>query len=666
MLPTPIGAYGGRMGARGQVYAAVIVLVAATARGAAPGAPPDPQYPGLPSETPAEFVRPAAVDYEYREVMVPMRDGVRLRTCLLVPKGAHGAGMLLTRTPYDARKMTSLHPSQHLASRLWGYDHPVETIVEGGYIRVVQDVRGKFGSEGDFVMNRPMRGPLNPTPVDESTDAYDTIEWLVHHVPESNGRVAVIGISYDGFTALAPLVHPHPALKAVVPANPMVDGWRGDDWFHHGAFRLQYALPYAYEQAATRGGEELWESDAYDDYDAYLRPGSAGEVARRHGLEQVGFWRKIVEHPAYDAFWREQAMDRVLAREPLQVPTLLVAGLWDQEDIYGAIAVWKALDAVPANRDRLFLAIGPWFHGQQIEEASALGPIRFDADTGLYFRRKILAPFLARYLKQDGGPPPLARVTAFRTGENAWHALAAWPAAPDGAAGPRPSPLYLHERGQASFAAPGGEQEFDEYVSDPGHPVPYRTRPILPVGYEPPFTWTRWLVDDQREFSGRTDVVTYATAPLTAPVAVSGEPVANLVASTTGTDADWVVKLIDVYPDEVAGQRELGGYQLAVAMDIFRARYREDEGAPKPVAPNVPLTYRFPLPTVNHVFLPGHRIMVQVQSAWFPLYDRNPQTFVPNVFLARPEDYRKATQRVWHAPGRASFVELPRVDPGTP
>jgi uncharacterized protein len=585
---------------------------------------------------------------------------VKLHTIILVPHGAKRAGILLTRTPYNAKDLTSNRHSLHMGARLWGYDNAVETILEGGYIRVVQDIRGKYGSEGDYVMNRPMRGPLNPTPVDESTDTYDTIDWLVKNVPESNGRVGVLGISYDGFLALTPLVHPHPALKVAVPMNPMVDGWRGDDWFHNGAFRLPN-LPYIYEQTATRANDEHWDTGHYDDYEDYMSAGSAAETARRHGLDQIGFWRKVLAHPAYDDFWQQQAMDRVLAQEPLTVPTLLVAGLWDQEDIYGAMAVYKALYAEERNRDNLYLVIGPWYHGQEIDNGSSLGPIRFNADTGLYFRRNILTPFLARYLEDaPATAAPLAHVNAFQTGENVWESLPKWPVGCGGGCMPKSTPLYLRADHMLGWDAPtAGGAAFDEYLSDPARPVPYRQRPILPVGYEPPYTWKYWLVDDQREFSGRTDVLTYETPPLGHPLAIAGEPVANLLAATTGSDADWVVKLIDVYPDEVPGQPAMGGYQLAVAMDIFRGRYREGLDKPKAIKPNAALAYRFALPTTNHVFLPGHRIMVQVQSSWFPLYDRNPQTFVPNILDAKPADFRQATQRIYHAAGKLSFVELP-------
>jgi putative CocE/NonD family hydrolase len=619
-----------------------------------------PMYPALPSETPESFERIAKdADFDLRQVMIPMRDGVKLRTFILVPHGAKRAGILLTRTPYDAKDMTSKTHSLHLGARLWGYDNAVETLIEGGYIRVVQDIRGKYGSEGDYVMNRPMRGVLNSTPVDESTDTYDTIDWLVKNVPESNGRVGILGISYDGFLALTPLVHPHPALKAAVPMNPMVDGWRGDDWFHNGAFRLS-TLPYVYEQIATRGNDERWDIGHYDDYEENMSAGSAGELARRHGMDQIGFWRKILAHPAYDDFWREQAMDRILAREPLTVPTMLVSGLWDQEDIYGAMAVYKALYAQEGNRDNLYLVIGPWYHGQEIDDGSSLGAIRFGSDTGLYFRRRILAPFLARYL-QDAPLAAPAHVNAFRTGENVWEALPQWPMGCGGGCSPKPTPLYLRADHELGWEAPRDGTAFDEYVSDPARPVPYRQRPILPVGYELPYTWKYWLVDDQREFSGRTDVLTYVTQPLDAPLSIAGEPLVNLVAATSGSDADWVVKLIDVYPDEVPGQAPLGGYQLAVAMDIFRGRYREDLANPKPITPNAALTYRFALPTTNHVFLPGHRLMVQVQSSWFPLYDRNPQTFVPNILDAKPADFRQSTQRIYHTPGKLSFLSLPVI-----
>jgi uncharacterized protein len=390
-----------------------------------------PLYPNYPSEMPENFQQPTfGMDFDRREVMIPMRDGVKLHTIILVPKGAKHEGILLTRTPYSATIQTRNTPSVHLATSLYGYDNPTETITEGGYIRVVQDIRGKYGSDGDYVMNRPIHGALNPTPVDESTDTYDTIDWLVKNISESNGKVGILGISYDGFLALMPLVHPHPALKVAVPMNPMVDGWRGDDWFHNGAFRQQN-MPYIYEQTATRSNEDHWLSTNFDDYDTYMQAGSAGELGRQRNMDQIGFWKKITEHPAYDSFWSEQAVDCVLSNEPLTVPTMLVDSLWDQEDIYGAVAVYKALESKDTNSDKLFLVLGPWHHGQEIDEASSLGPIKFHSDTGLYFREQILSPFLAHYLKDDVPTMNVARVTAFETGTNKWEKLQRWPSGCD-------------------------------------------------------------------------------------------------------------------------------------------------------------------------------------------------------------------------------------------
>jgi putative CocE/NonD family hydrolase len=451
----------------------------------------------------------------------------------------------------------------------------------------------------------------------------------------------------------------------------MVDGWRGDDWFHNGAFREQ-GMSYIYEQEATRKNGAKWYRSHFDDYDMFLEAGSAGELGKRRGLEQVGFWRKILAHPSYDAFWQDQAVDRVLAAQPLTVPVMLVHSLWDQEDIYGAPAVYKALEPKDTANDKVFLVLGPWHHGQAIREGSTLGALKFGSDTSLTFRREVLRPFLDQYLKEGAPKADVAPVTAYETGTNRWLRLSAWPAGCASGCSVKPTPLYLlpakpgAARAGLSFlppAAGAGGPSYEEYVSDPAKPVPFRARPIDEKGDG----WRRWLVDDQREASGRTDVATFVSETLTAPVKISGEPIAHLVASTSGSDSDWVVKLIDLYPDEVADQPEMGGYQLMVAGDIFRGRYRESLETPRAIEPGKPLLYRFALPNANHVFRPGHRIMVQVQSSWFSLYDRNPQTFVPNIFWAQPGDYRKATQRIYGegADGQeeASYVELPLVVP---
>ncbi len=630
----------------------------------ATAAPVSAQQAHITNETPSHFTTvDSSWNYTRRDVMIPMRDGVRLHTVILIPKGARNAPILLTRTPYDATATTSYSYSSHLAPELNGYDNAQDVIIPGGYIRVVQDIRGKYGSEGEYVMNRPLVGPLNDSKVDESTDTWDTIDWLVKNLPESNGRVGELGISYDGFEPLMGLINPHPALKVSVPMNPMVDGWMGDDWFHHGAFRQQN-MPYILEQEATRDNSVHWWTNAFDDWDVYMDAGSAGALGASRGMQQVGFWNEIVQHPSYDRWWQLQAMDSILGKQPLKVPTMLVSSLWDQEDIYGAMAVYRAMEPLDVNHDMVYLTIGPWHHGQEIEDGSSLGAITFPSNTSYDFQRNILGPFLAKYLKDSVPAQPVAPVNAYLTGADRWERLDRWPSGCTGGCLPTPTPLYLESGMRVGFAAPTtAGNGTDSYISDPAKPVPYRVRPAQPVGYTPPLTWVQWLVDDQREVGSRTDVLAYQSDVLTAPVQVSGEPMANLVAATTGTDADWVVKLIDVYPPEMGTDPSMGGYELPVSMDIFRGRYRKSYSDPEPITPNKPLQYRFPLPTVNHVFLPGHRIMVQIQSSWFPLYDRNPQTFVPNIFLASPGDYRKATMTIYHEPGHASLIELPVVKP---
>ena len=444
--------------------------------------------------------------------------------------------------------------------------------------------------------------------------------------------------------------------------SPMVDGWMGDDWFHFGAFR-QTNFDYFTDQTTARGEGHEIPREAYDDYTNFLRAGSAGDFAKAAGLDQLPWWRKTAEHPAYDAFWQAQALDKVMAATPLKVPTMWIQGLWDQEDMWGAIHSYTAVEPKDTNNNMNFLVMGPWRHSGVNYDGSSLGPLRWNGDTALQFRRDVLKPFFDQYLK-DGAPkadtPP---VFIYNTGENHWDRLKSWPLACENGCAAKSKPLYLTSGFGLSFTASAetsaGSSAFDEYVSDPAKPVPYIPRPIYADRITTHGSVGWWI--DQRFVDGRTDVLSYETPVLTEPVRISGTPIVNLVASTSGTDSDWVVKLIDVYPDQVPSQQELGGYQLPIAMDIFRGRYRESFETPKPIAANTPLSYKFILPTANHVFLPGHRIMVQVQSSWFPLYDRNPQTFVPNVFFAKPGDYVKATQRIYHSTGAASFIDLPVV-----
>jgi uncharacterized protein len=636
-----------------RIAVAALVAIASVTASAAP-----------PKETPLampdiaeKYVAPtAAQDYDKRDVMIRMRDGVKLHTVIVVPRGAANAPIILTRTPYNASGRAARAVSPRMLAMLPEGD---DQFVAGGYIRVFQDIRGKYGSEGDYFATRPVRGPLNKTKTDHATDAYDTIAWLVKHVPESNGRVGMVGSSYEGFTVLMALTDPHPALRAAVPMSPMVDGWRGDDWFHNGAFRLPN-LGFYLGQMTARGAGETMATGIYDDYDAYLRAGSARQFAKQFGLEQVPFARKVFEHPNYDAFWQEQALDRILAKRDLKVPTMTVVGQWDQEDIYGAYAVYAALEPKDPANDRNYLVIGPWRHSGVNYAGYTLGPLKLPGDTALQFRRDYMLPFLDQHLKEGAPKADTPPVLSFQSGADRWQHLQQWPVSCESGCASTSRGLYLREGHKLSFDAPTGAVEaFDEYRSDPAKPVPFVPRPVRMAD---PLVWKPWLVSDQRSFSDRPDVLTYVTDTLNDAVAIAGEPQVDLYASTTGTDADWVVKLIDVYPDEVPSQPELGGYQLGVAMEIFRGRFRDSLEHPSPIPANTVQRYRFALPNANHVFLPGHRIMVQIQSSWFPLYDRNPQTYVDNIFDAQPADYRAATQRVHRDAAAATRIELPVVD----
>lgn len=616
------------------------------------------QTPPLTPDIPPKFQIPTeSFDYVKRVEMIPMRDGVKLYTVIVIPKGAKNAPIILTRTPYNAANRAQRSLSSRMLSILPQGD---EVFVADGYIRVFQDIRGKYGSEGEYVMTRPLRGPLNSSEVDHSTDAYDTIDWLVKNIPESNGRVGMLGSSYEGFTVVMALVNPHPALKVTAPMSPMVDGWMGDDWFHFGAYRQTNFDYFTFQTVARGAGEEALRF-GNEDYDNFLKAGSAEDFAKAAGIDQLPFWAKIKEHPAYDSFWSEQALDKTMAAQPLKVPVMWIQGLWDQEDMWGAIHCYLAVEPKDARNDMNFLVMGPWRHSGVNYEGSTLGPLKLNGDTALQFRRDVLKPFFDQYLKNDGHKADTPPVFIYNTGENHWDRFTKWPLACESGCAAKSKPIYLTSGNGLSFTAPANSDvksagAYDEYISDPANPVPYVPRPIR---FADGKTWAQWLLLDQRFVADRTDVLSYMTAPLTEPIHLGGAPLVNLVASTSGTDSDWVVKLIDVYPPEVPSQPEMGGYELSIAMDIFRGRYRESFEKPKAITPNVPLAYKFILPTVDHVFLPGHRILVQVQSSWFPLYDRNPQSFVPNIFLAKPADYIKATQRIYHSAGAASFIDLP-------
>ncbi len=603
-------------------------------------------------DIPAQFVPPTAgQDYVKREVMIPMRDGTKLYTVIVYPKGIANAPIVLTRTPYNAKGRANRSDSASILATLPLAD---EMFVKAGYIRVYQDIRGKYGSEGDYVVTRPVIGPLNPTKVDHVTDAYDTIDWLVNkaNLPESNGRVGMIGSSYEGFTVVMALLNPHPALKVAAPESPMIDGWMGDDWFHYGAFRLAN-IAWLGSQTGYKGAGKAPPTGGYDDYENFRDVGSAGDWAKKSGYDQLPYWQRMVSHPAYDEFWQGQALDKLLAANPSNVPTIWEQGLWDQEDMYGAVTSWEALKA-KGKLGNNHLVMGPWRHSQVNREGRSLGPFQWNGDTAQQFREEMILPYFNQYLK-DGPAVALPAATIYNTGENHWDRFATWPlACQTGCAAPL-KPIYLQAGGALGFgkAAAGG----DSYVSDPAKPVPHLPRPVnFGDG-----RWGDWLVSDQRGVDGRPDVMTYTTEALTAPVRVSGAPIADIFAKTTGTDGDFVVKVIDVYPAENATDPKMGGYQLPISMDIFRGRYRNSFAKPSAIPAGKVQEYKFRLPTVNHVFQPGHKIMVQVQSSQFPLYDRNPQTYVPNIFLAKKSDYKAATVTIERGGAASSAVWLPVV-----
>ncbi|WP_447763458.1 CocE/NonD family hydrolase [Sphingopyxis panaciterrae] len=626
--------------------ALTVPSVYSKAQVAAPSAVP----PG--GDIPEKFTAPTREnDYDKRVEMIPMRDGTKLYTVIVVPKGAKNAPIVLTRTPYDAKGRASRSDSSSMLSTLPLAD---EMFVKDGYIRVYQDIRGKYGSEGDYIVTRPVIGPLNPTKVDHTTDAWDTIDWLVNkrNLPESNGRVGMIGSSYEGFTVVMALLHPHPALKVAAPESPMIDGWMGDDWFHYGAFRLAN-IAWIGSQTGYKGDGKAPPTGGYDDYDNFRDVGSAGAWAERSGYAQLPYWQKMLAHPAYDEFWQGQALDKLIAANPSNIPTLWEQGLWDHEDIYGAITAWEALKA-KGKMGNNFLVMGPWRHSQVNREGRSLGPLQWDGDTAAQFREEMVLPLFNQYLK-DGPAAKLPAATIYNSGEDRWDRFKDWPLACASGCKTSLTPIYVGPQGGLGFAKP--QSGMTRYISDPAKPVPHLPRPVnFRDG-----RWGDWLVSDQRHADGRPDVLTFQTPVLTEAVRVSGAPMANIFAKISGSDVDFVVKLIDVYPAEVATDPKMGGYQLPISLDIFRGRYRNSFSQPTAIPSGVTQNYKFRLPTVNHVFKPGHRIMVQIQSSLFPLYDRNPQTFVPNIFLAKPGDYRAQEVTILEGGDTASGVLLPVV-----
>src|SRR5579871_6285978 len=595
-------------------------------------------------------------DFDLREVKIPMRDGTELNTLILLSKARKTpAPILLLRTPYDAGRYVHFRQRAALHAVLGPGYAELE-----GYIFAFQDLRGRFGSAGHFEINRPLRGPLNASATDEATDAWDTVDWLTKNLPESNGRVGIYGTSYEGWATLVALLDPHPALHAAVPVNPLVDGWKGDDWFHHGAFRQAYAFEYVHAMESNPNGSTPFAFAHYDTFDWWLKAGSPADVGRRYlNPERHRFWTTLMQNPEYSTVWQQNALDGMLQKSKArQVPTLVVHGWFDQEDAYGAPAAYAALHARaianPAS-DIRFIA-GPWYHGQNWLASPPSGVLAWSEDPARYFRRELLAPFLRHHLR--GAPRPAgAAVVVFDTGLRHWEPSDSWPAPTGG----QSRCLYLHASGALSWEPPVGSADVGRsYISDPQKPVPYRPRPVRRVFHDEldPDAWRTWLMGDQRFVDGRPDVLSYVSEPFETPIRLRGTVTVHLHASTTGSDADWVVKLIDVYPDFDTSEPRMSGYQLMLSGDIFRARYRVSTQKPEPLTPNRPLEYVFELPHLNHSVLEHHRLMVQVQSTWFPLYDRNPQRFVSSLMDARESDYTSATHTVHSSRAHPSHIEL--------
>jgi putative CocE/NonD family hydrolase len=589
--------------------------------------------------------QPPAPATEYAEIraMVPMRDGTKLHTVVFAPKNAATPlPFMFMRTPYGV-------PGSSRTLEAASY----RQLAAEGYIFVFQDIRGRYKSEGQFVMMRPPRDRRDVRAIDESTDAYDTVTWLLANVPGHNGRVGLKGISYDGWLTAMAMIDPHPAVRAVSPQAPPADMYLGDDFHHNGAFRLSYGFEYA-TRMETNKEQSQFPFDRFDTYEWYLRLGPLAAANEIYLLGKIPTWNDFVAHPNYDGFWQRQALAPYLTR--VTVPTLTVGGWWDQEDLYGPQKLYETLEPLDG-RDVSFFVAGPWSHGGWARgDGSSLGRISFGSPTSDYYLEKIEAPFFAHYLKDKAGWEVPEAIT-FQTGANAWRVYDEWP--PRSLTEDRG--LYFREGGGLAFEAPTLDDEAacDSYVSDPEHPVPYRPRPIEAT-YDPRGSgWRTWLVGDQRFAHLRPDVLSWETPPLAGDITVTGPIAARLFASTTGTDADWIVKLIDVYPDDNPQEPTMGGYQLMIVSEVLRGRFRSSFDKPEPLVPGRVTEFTIDLHDADHRFLKGHKIMVQVQSTWFPLIDRNPQTFVENIFLAQGSDYRPATQRVFRSKAHPSQIVLP-------
>jgi uncharacterized protein len=593
--------------------------------------------------------------FSYQEVMIPVRDGVHLQTAILAPVEQKGPlPILFRRTPYGVPEKS---PTEMPDS--W------KELQKDGYIMVIQNLRGRFKSEGVFKLSSQVNLD-DPKDTNETTDAYDSIDWLVKNVPNNNGKVGMYGVSYDGLTTALALLHPHPALKAMSEQASPVDQWMNDDDHRYGALRESYDFEYAVMEQADKSKNTHFEFETYDTFEWYLNLGPLSNINSKYLHGSIPYWNSTIDHPDYDDFWKKEAWVNQLHSS--SVPNLNVAGFWDQEDPWGPWQIFRhAAEQNPDHDD--FMVAGPWYHGEwQAAKGDTIGLIPFGGhETSREFREQIEAPFF-RYYLHGNGEKPAWQASTFQSGSNTWHTYAAWP--PKEA---KTTNLYLHGDGTLSFTAPVAtkEKSYREYVSDPANPVPYRQRPISPT--YPAGDWRTWEVADQRFVDNRPDVLTFTSEPLDHDLTITGPLAADLFASTSGSDSDFIVKLIDVYPQNAQkndwkeddgpkpGQyaQSLNGYELPIAMEVRRGRYLENFETPHALTPNKPTEWNVPLRDHDHVFLKGHRIMVQIQSTWFPVIDRNPQKFVPSIYKAAASDYVSATQRIYCSHEMPSHLVLP-------
>jgi putative CocE/NonD family hydrolase len=590
-------------------------------------------------------------DYERTEVMIPMRDGVKLHAVILKPADiATPLPFLIQRTPYG---VDGTDRASFFASR--------PELARDGYIYVCEDIRGRYKSQGRFVMSRPLADHQDHHAVDESTDAYDTVAWLLTHVQGNNGRAGFVGTSYPGFLAMMAGIDPHPAVKAISPQAPMIDVWMGDDFFHNGAFRQSYGYDYVLSMESSKEDSNVSygkdkDGRPVDGFDYFLRRGSFAKDVKDSGSKVLPTWKLFLDHPAYDRYWSSRAVEHSMSA--VAVPTLSVGGYYDQEDMYGPQTEYATLEPHDARQEN-FLVLGPWRHGYWSSSLRNLGNLEYGEPIGKEFRAQIEAKFFGHYLKDEPGTNTsgfdLEDTASFETGSNTWKRYSHFPPVQS-----RPTSLYLQGAGLLSWTS-STAQDTASYVSNPGDPIPYRHRPIQPT-YSDGSQWFNWLTEDQSFVTGRKDLAVWKLPVLKTDLTITGEVIADVFAATTGTDNDVVVKLIDQYPDDDADAK-MSGYQLMTNAEIFRGRYLDSFEKPTPLKAGSIREYRFSLHDVDHVFKAGHTVMVEIQSTWFPLYDRNPQSFVPNIMKAKPDDYRPATITIYSGPGHDSSLQVPVMRP---